>query len=425
MKGSLLGRFSLLAAILFLISPPPAQSQDPGIAPVESAGIVYMVYASDPVLMDGTYDFHVLPFPAMPEMVGFLNVVADLNGDGMIMPHEWIVNNVPLRLDQGILEQPMLSAWFEKPLDPPNLELPIMVWSRLSIDQVTDFMLYHTWTVSTVVPTIGVWGANDLEGQAENVVPISVSETPPNITADSKRTGVPDISQKKNECGPTSAANSLRWLAKEGGFSGSLPANDDDLIKELMKAMKGSDARPFPGLSGDQMKEGKAKYAKEKGLPITVKGGMNDPAASGGKAFDFIKSELADKEDVEFLIGWPGGGSHWVTALGTGQNGDRLFIEVNDPDDGKTGAVEWELKKDGTFVKPKGKMMWAVSESVKKPYTKPDVAKAIRAGAGLETLSPSERDYLDLEGHGESAGRVDSADAVRIARKVAGLEPNP
>ncbi len=87
--------------------------------------------------------------------------------------------------------------------------------------------------------------------------------------------------------------------------------------------------------------------------------------------------------------------------------------------------MEWELKKDGTFVKPKGKMLWAVSESVKKPYTKPDVAKAIRAGAGLETLSPSERDYLDLESDGESAGRVDAADAVRIARKVAGLEPNP
>ncbi len=201
MKGSLLLRFSLIAAILFLFSPPPARSQDPGIAPVESAGIVYMIYASDPTLIDGTFDFHILPFPFMPDMIGFLNVVADLNGDGMIMPHEWIVNNVPLRLDQGILEQPMLSAWFEM-LEPPIMERPVTVWSRLSVDQVHDFMLYPTWTISTVIPTIGVWGANDLDGQAENVVPISVSNTPPNITADSKRTGVRISLKKTKDCGP-------------------------------------------------------------------------------------------------------------------------------------------------------------------------------------------------------------------------------
>ena len=170
---------------------------------------------------------------------------------------------------------------------------------------------------------------------------------------------------------PTSAANSLRWLAKEHGFSDKLPKMDDDLIKGLTKAMTDSNDRPFGGLEAGQMRNGKIKYAEEKGLPITIKGGLNDPNARGGKAFDFIKSEYDAKEDVEFLIKWPGGattGSHWVTVVGYAIDGDRLFLIVNDPDDGKTGSVPWELKRNGDFITPKGKMLRAVSES----YVKPD-----------------------------------------------------
>jgi len=44
-------------------------------------------------------------------------------------------------------------------------------------------------------------------------------------------------------------------------------------------------------------------------------------------------------------------------------DGDRLFLIVNDPDDGKTGSVTWELDRNGDFKTPKGKMLWAVSES--------------------------------------------------------------
>lgn len=127
--------------------------------------------------------------------------------------------------------------------------------------------------------------------------------------------------------------------------------------------MTGSDARPFGGLTGNQLYDGKKDYISKNKLPIVVKGGNTSKAASGAAAFKFIKEELAAGEDVEFLIAWPGGGSHWVTAIGYGVIGNRLFLEVNDPDDGKTGPVDWELKPDGTFVNPKGTMLWAVSES--------------------------------------------------------------
>ena len=54
---------------------------------------------------------------------------------------------------------------------------------------------------------------------------------------------------------------------------------------------------------------------------------------------------------------------HWVTVAGYAIKGDRLFLTVSDPDDGKTGHVTWELDRNGNSIKPKGKMLWAVPES--------------------------------------------------------------
>jgi hypothetical protein len=230
------------------------------------------------------------------------------------------------------------------------------------------------WGLYDAPPLLSVGETYDAYGQLEGKTnpDTELAKTTGKTSSSIKdRVTMPDIAQKPMECGPTSAANSIRWLAETHGFNDKLPKKNDDLIKELMKAMTGSDERPFPGLSGDQLHDGKKKYAEEKGLPITVKGGLNDPNASGAKAFDFIKKEIDDGEDVEFLIGWPtGNGSHWVTVVGYKVNGDRLFLTVNDPDDGKTGSVTWELKRDGEFIKPKGIMLWAVSESpIEEPTT--------------------------------------------------------
>lgn len=58
------------------------------------------------------------------------------------------------------------------------------------------------------------------------------------------------------------------------------------------------------------------------------------------------------------------------------------------------------------------------------PFTIADAANALRAAGGL-TPSGGDTVRLNVEKAGSSADRVDAADAVRIARKAAGLEPNP
>src|SRR5206468_1517242 len=130
------------------------------------------------------------------------------------------------------------------------------------------------WFVDFKPATVIGWGNLDPAGQGPATTQPTSNSTTGTITA-FKRGGVPDIAQKTNECGPTSTANSLRWLAAQHPLldpGGAMPASDDDLIKQLMKAMTGNDSRPFGGLMGNQLYDGKKKYAEDKGLNMVVKG---------------------------------------------------------------------------------------------------------------------------------------------------------
>lgn len=357
-----------------------------------SGGSLYRVnYAVDSsITSTGTFDFQVVSTTHFGS-TGYLNVVADLNGNDSIEEDEWIIQNVPLNLGEGLLSAPLVSTWFDSGNYFITKGTTYTIYATIEESDISTFSGYLTdWYMWESVAGSFDWGSEDLGGQAGDTPPPPSTATTSGKDSFGPRKSVPDIAQKKNECGPTSAANSLRWLAAQHGFSDKLPKDDDELIKELMKAMTGSDARPFAGLSSNQLYDGKIKYIKEKGLPLVVKGGNKDQNASGGKAFDFIKSELTAGEDVEFLIKWPGKntGSHWVTVVGYGVNGERLFLYVNDPDDKKTGVAVWELDKHGDFKSPKGTSMWAVSESVPQPGTIFLLGTAMVAASAMRRRSP-------------------------------------
>lgn len=59
------------------------------------------------------------------------------------------------------------------------------------------------------------------------------------------------------------------------------------------------------------------------------------------------------------------------------------------------------------------------------PFTVQDVGRALRIAGGLEGASADAYPLLNEVNEGASADLVDLADAIRIARKVAGLEANP
>ncbi len=343
---------------------------------------------------DGSFDFTITEIVHCFE-IGYLNVAIDLNGDSTIdsysimgggTQNEWIIRNIPISMTTEIFSEPTISVWFDFS---DNIPIPstadyamIITEQPVSITMPIQIEKLSTWDRSTADIVGADWGTLDTMGQ--NLIEFA-PVTPPTIGAGpvmlenpgpGDSLGVPDIAQKLNECGPTSAANSLIWLAKKNKFTDKLPKKQDgsldtnQVILDLMKAMTGSNARPFGGIQENQLFTGKEQYIQNKSLPLSVEGGKLDTNARGAKTYDFMVKQLTKGQDVELLILWPGGGGHCVTVTGYAIALGRAFVFVHDPDDKKTAKVVWEFAVDGTgrvtgdITAPRAcKAAWAVAES--------------------------------------------------------------
>lgn len=160
-----------------------------------------------------------------------------------------------------------------------------------------------------------------------------------------KKHPVPDITQEPNECGPTSAANSLYYLAAAYGFSEKLPGSPEH-PRELIELLKKKMNWTIKGVTADGFINGKKTIAEELDLPIVTthkdasKGKVPDPA--------WIMAELKRCEDVELGMIFDKGGGHLVTATGYARypNGD-IVIELHDPDDNLDGEAVYRLGDRG------------------------------------------------------------------------------
>ncbi len=161
------------------------------------------------------------------------------------------------------------------------------------------------------------------------------------ITPDTKRYdvfhgGVPDIDQGRNECVPTSAANSLIWLAKKFNFKNSLPANQADIINELKTDFKWRDT----GVNVvKNFLSGKDEFVLRHKLPIKTH--------QVGKRYDTdivpkIAEELRKGQDVEIEIKYVYfrgphytnpvyAGGHMVTVVGAFSFGSKKYLDFHDP----------------------------------------------------------------------------------------------
>ncbi|MFC2139467.1 T9SS type A sorting domain-containing protein [Bacteroidota bacterium] len=330
-----------------------------------------------------------------PSEVGYVNIVIDFDNSGcfgfyewdIFFQNEWIIQNVPLPITPEIFSEPLISIWYE--FYDSRIPIPGELWFGFSVTAepidltlpVLHGDLPPEWYQSVVVLDETIWGGNDLTGQDYIEIPTTPSVPQPEgiiiheNPGQNDASGMPDITQQTNECGPTSAANSLIWLAKNNGFADKLPQDgngnidQDQLILDLMEACTGSRTRPFGGLTGDQLYDGKVKYAQENNLPIYVHGGNTNASATGASSIDFIMEELLKGQDVELLVWWPVSGGHWVTVTGFGIVDGKWVLYVHDPDDGKTGKAVWTLETDiegnfsGNFSSPDCEAAWAVAES--------------------------------------------------------------
>ncbi len=325
----------------------------------------------------------------------YANAVADLNGDGIIAPYavksgkeqsEWIVRNVPLPVSGDGSLRPEFSIWFKfadmtvSAGDERNVAV-ILTDQPVDLDAPQALNDMVEWDIQRLPVQATGWGAEDQRGQRLTAHAASPSRRPHAVNDTLLSTlvpgpAVPDIEQQFNECGPTSAANSILWLAERYSFLQKLPAQSDgtpdtaQLVLDLMKSMAGTTDRPFRGLKGDQMFTGQKEFAEALHLPFTVEGGNGERTSRGAASFDFIAQHLARRQPSELLIWMPDGSGHWVTVTGCATEDSRALLFVHDPDDKKTATAVWELsvnnggKPDGDLTLPGHCALgWAVSET--------------------------------------------------------------
>jgi hypothetical protein len=318
--------------------------------------------------------------PSVPTGVGYLNVAVDWNSNGLD-PSDWLVFNSEIPLQSSDFGGN--SATFSSTFDLSSVSLSAGSYTVYASFDLTsrspsDFTNLQTNTgVSFSIYDIGDLqdginlgldaGAGGFgTGSGSSLSPGNSALSPLNIIG-RVRHDTPGIKQKKNECAPTSAAQSLYWLQQRhpGALGGKLPGQND-LIDKLKTAMQWND-----GIDPDDFEPGKKKVIgdlKLDKLIVTKKGGQFD----GTNTFDFVKKEIEAGEDVELRIqykdqnGNPTGG-HWVTAVGWFDDGTKKKLYFKDPLTGGNTVDEYEL--DSTRIKnykygDRAYLSFAVSQSV-------------------------------------------------------------
>ncbi|MEW6183825.1 MAG: hypothetical protein AB1500_11765 [Bacillota bacterium] len=302
----------------------------------------------------------------------FVNVVADLNKDGKWknysvkgkVQEEWVVRNVAVVASTA--EPFSFSFVFNDADAPSRKDLKLRVVLTEKPIKASDATVGWDGTVpkgaaaarDVTVAEVGVDEFGDIwspdptgltEKYPDKPAPAAASDstpdggyygapeaayaaTPEDITF--HRDGVPDIDQRRNECVPTSTANSLIWLAEKYDFKDKMPETADQVIQELKNDMNWGerwDAAKRRHVGGvnvlSDFLNGKKKFIDRHHLPIETHQ-IGDRFDSG--FFEKIVVELKKGQDVEISLEYKKDGEriggHMVTVVGA--------QTYTDPDDG-------------------------------------------------------------------------------------------
>ncbi len=365
-----------------------------------AAGLLPVLAHAQPVTFAGetavggvgtSIGFFDVMLPAAGAALGFTNISIDVNHNGFIEPAEWVVQNSAVGLnssDFGSINGVHMSYTFND--------------SGLGIAP-GGYNVYTSYSSSpggAPGPGSGalvnpvVWGQYDygsliggasgmdlgamtrrangpMSGRAFGPQP-SQGRGGPGANDDiigRVRHDIPGILQGKNECAPTSAAQSLLWMQARGQAIGTLPATAN-MLNQLKSDMNSTwVAGQYPGISPANFLPGKIKFVMDNNLSInSVSGGAFD----GTGTFDFIKAAIEANKDVEMRIQYPGDGGHWVTIAGWYDDGTTRKLYFKDPLTGGDKVEEYTI--NGTTIKDYkygagAQISFAVAESVAGPGT--------------------------------------------------------
>lgn len=299
--------------------------------------------------------FFFIPFTGSSDRYAYVNVLIDINGDGAYASYETangkqdervVFNDFPdvngeanrfvfsvVDPEFGAKAMKGLAVLSEEGI--PEGDWPVKPASGTSIEK--------PFTISEVILEARDRNrANDGSGEQATGFPqldaipfvYAADGAPPatqNAGPYAKHDGVPDQDQRYNECGPTSVANSFRWLAKKYGFEDRIPSDPTDLVDELKADLDWND-----GVWHRNMISGKQAFIDRHRLPLEAHqiGTADDP-----ELIKKIRDEIAKGQAVEVWLEFQNAsgttvGAHLVTVAGAGYHDGRNIITFMDPDSG-------------------------------------------------------------------------------------------
>lgn len=393
---------------------------------------------------DGTAVVPMSPFGRcnvnyMPDnTLSFLNVVGNVGGH----PNRWLVQNFPVLPSSLIGTGTFYSQCF--------VDFGTPTGTAVGLVDVTYYGMSSMPFMTAPTPFANVMETVPLDTDTiDTGVPSGVGAlgTPPNVNWNVPYTtptvayhpNVPNVTQRKNYCGPGSATNSMAWLMTANGYPNS--ATNGQIQDELAGYM----ANSLTGNWDDKEMTGKLTFIKNHSLPVEVHytGGVKAPTAGnytdpngqgtarndGAITCDWLIREMQKGQDIELMTN-----THWVVLEGmVSWNGICQILYRDDPyqhGNSTTGAEQavinarhvWTVY-DGTNINLGNgveKLQAAVAESPA-PYTAGDAVRAARIAAGLLTATPLDKSRYDLDKN----GKIELKDAANIARKIAGFGTNP
>lgn len=281
----------------------------------------------------------------LPSDQNFLNVVGN-NGT-------WLVQNLPIGFDIGAKQMATLV--------PNSLFSPSAAYESVITPSPVVSMPAFTSGFPLATGANTTYLANDPAGGGPDTLVDPNPAPTPGASATvgynfgpllgfSWHRGMPDIQQGKDECYPTSAANSLTWL------NPGLPMTTEQIRDQLVADMKTNNGHA--GTYNKDFIPGKNAFVTRAGLQIETH----------AITLADIIAEMNKGQDVELVITPKGKNwGHMVTLVGALNTPFGTGLAFSDPDDGTTGQTSF-LWADAAGQISRGtyagwELKWAWAES--------------------------------------------------------------
>lgn len=339
---------------------------------------------------------------------GSVSVVMDFNGDGIFSEEELVIDRAPARPRRY-----WNSNYFfrNEKLTVGSMRVKVL-FSGVTGEESIERTVEPTQSdeVFRLADFEGVTKPEQSmrEGQTRVRAPVAPTPTVPN-SGNYRFADTPDLVQRKDECAPTAAANSLISLVKEHGQDDKLPADSLTMIDELKGDMRWN---PANGVLPDDFVAGKNLWAAKRGLPIKTEKVGNQTGTETLEALArSLKNGGATELRIAFAVPVRGGykvvGGHMVTVVGVHTTNGKNYVDFHDPKSPSgvdTHLVEGNRIADYTlFAEGVTVMSWGFTQT----WT----------GQDLEPMTDAE-----LRGIREFAGEKRKIKALHVGERYIPLE---